>query len=184
MPLTPIVATLFDDASFKGAGEIDQLVPHEFGVYAIRLKASGRLPEPFQSLLDERDTLVIYIGQAQKQTLHKRLLGNELRGRGNGTFFRSLGAVLGYRPPAGSLAGRARLQNFRFSPTDRESIVEWINANLKVSWVGFTQAEVHAAEVALIRRHTPLLNIQHNPLVLPELTALRASCRRIAAGAS
>jgi hypothetical protein len=172
------------DGSYRSAGEIDAIVPNEFGVYAIRLRIGADLPEPFQTHLDARDTRLIYIGQAEKQTLLKRLLGNELRARGNGTFIRSTGAVLGYRPPFRSLAGRARDQNYHFASADRVAIVEWINSNLEVSWAVLPQHEVHGVEVALIRRHTPLLNLQDNPRALPELALLRAECRAIAAGLS
>ncbi|WP_298941710.1 GIY-YIG nuclease family protein [uncultured Microbacterium sp.] len=175
---------LLDDRSFRPAREIDAIVPDNFGVYAIRLRTGAELPEPFQTLLDERSTRLVYIGQAERQTLLKRLLGNELRARGNGTFIRSIGAVLGHRPPHGSLAGRSRIQNYRFAPTDRIAIVEWINANLEVSWAVLPQAEEHGAEVALICEHTPLFNLQDNPRALPELALLRAECRAIAAGLS
>lgn len=175
---------MLEKCAFLSAREIDATVPDDFGVYAIRLRTGAELPEPFQSLLDQRDTRLIYIGQAEKQTLLKRLRANELRARGNGTFIRSIGAVLGFRPPFGSLAGRARVQNYRFAPADRIAIVEWINASLEVSWAVLPQAEVHGAEVALIREHKPLLNLQDNPRALPELSALRAECRTIAAGLS
>ncbi|MCI9857226.1 GIY-YIG nuclease family protein [Microbacterium proteolyticum] len=172
------------DGSYQSAGEIDAIVPDSFGVYAIRLVAGSTLPGPFEALLTERGSRLIYIGQAEKQTLLKRLLGNELRARGNGTFIRSVGAVLGYRPPFGSLAGRARTQNYRFGSADRVAIVEWINSNLEVNWTVLPQSEVHEVEVALIREHTPLLNLQDNPRALPELALLRAECRAIAAGLS
>ncbi len=175
---------LLDDGSFRPAVEIDAIVPDEFGVYAVRLRSGAALPEPFQSFLDDRATRVLYVGQAKKQTLLKRLLGNELRARGNGTFIRSIGAVLGYRPPFGSLAGRARVQNYRFAPTDRIAIVDWIGSNLDVGWSVLPQSEVYEVEVALIREHTPLLNLQENPRALPELSSLRAECRAIAAGFS
>ncbi len=42
------------------------------------------------------------------------MLGNELRARGHGTFFRSLGAVLGYLPPKGSLKGKSNQNNYTF----------------------------------------------------------------------
>lgn len=175
---------LLQDGSFLSAGEIDAIVPAEFGVYAIRLRSGATLPEPFRSLLEGRATRLIYIGQAEKQTLLRRLLGNELRARGNGTFVRSIGAVLGFRPPYGSMAGRVRVQNYRFAPTDRAAIVEWINANLEVSWTTHPQLEVHDVEVTQIREQTPLLNLQDNPRALPELKALRAECRMVAAGQS
>lgn len=175
---------LLDDGSFRPARGIDAIVPDEFGVYAIRLRSGAALPEPFQSFLDDRATRVIYVGQAEKQTLLKRLLGNEIRARGNGTFIRSIGAVLGYRPPFGSLAGRARVQNYSFAPTDRMAVVDWIDSSLDVSWSVLPQSEVHGVEVALIREHTPLLNLQDNPRALPELSSFRAECRAIAAGLS
>lgn len=168
---------LLDDGYFRTAGEIDPRVPNEFGVYAIRLRGGASLPEPFLSVRDGRNTRLIYIGQAEKQTLQQRLLRNELRARGNGTFFRSIGAVLGYRPPFASLAGRARMQNYRFAPTDRSTIVDWIDTNLEVSWAVVPQPEVHESEVTLMREHAPLLNLQHNPRALPELALLRAECR-------
>lgn len=175
---------LIEERAFYSAREIDSTIPNCFGVYAIRLRDESTLPEPFESLLALRSTRLIYIGQAEKQTLLERLLGNELRARGNGTFIRSIGAVLGYRPPFGSLAGRARVQNYRFAPADRIAIVEWINANLEVTWMVLPQAEVHGIEVALIRERTPLLNLQDNPGALFELAAVRAECRALAAGLS
>lgn len=163
VPLGPTVEAIPDAASFIPAGGIDQLIPIEFGVYAIGVKEGASLPEPFQNRLNERDTRVTYIGEAREQSLSKRFLGNELRARGNGTFFRGLGAVLGDRPPAGSRAGHARRPNYRFAPSDRDVIVEWINVNLEVSWALLAHGNVYAAEVALIRRHSPLLNLKDNP---------------------
>ena len=104
----------FDEASFRPSGCWDADIPDEYGVYAIRLAAGSTLPEPFGRILHQRGDRLIYIGKGEKQTLLVRLLGDELRAKGNGTFFRSLGAVLGYRPPQGSLAGRQ--QNYRFAP--------------------------------------------------------------------
>lgn len=172
---------LLEHSRFRPAGEIDELVPQEFGLYALRLREGATLPEPFGAMLESRGSRLIYIGEARTQSLHRRMLGNELRARGNGTFFRSIGAVLGYMPPKGSLAGRARQQNYRFAPEGRDAIIAWINAHLEVSWVVLPQAEVHAAEVGLIREHTPLLNLKDNPLALPELKRQRELCRSVAA---
>jgi hypothetical protein len=77
--------------------------------------------------------------------------------------------------------GKANQRNFRFSPTDTVAIVNWINDNLEVSWVAFDEG-VHDAEVALIRRHGPLLNLRGNPRALRELSALRAHRCAIAQG--
>ena len=169
---------LLDGASFQRAGAIDQIVPSASGVYAIRLQVDSALPEPFASLLDARATRVIYIGKAA--SLNSRMLSNELRGLGHGTFFRSIGAVLGYRPRSGSLADRANKNNFSYEKHDRDAIVEWINSNLEVTWRVVPPAAVPAIESALILEHTPLLNIQGSPSALVELTRLRRDCRQSA----
>lgn len=88
--------------------------------------------------------------------------------------------MLGYRPPQGSLAGRTRQQNYRFAPLDRDAMVNWINRSLEVSWVVLAQNDVRRAEVGLVKRHRPLLNLQENPRALPELSAVRALCRQVA----
>ncbi|WP_210479599.1 GIY-YIG nuclease family protein [Naasia sp. SYSU D00948] len=125
-------ADLLNDVSFRPAAAIDADVPPSPGVYAIRLGLQSRLPEPFQSLRDGRHSRLLYIGKAT--SLASRMLRNELRGRGHGTFFRSIGAVLGFRPLAGSLASKANKYNYSFERSDRDAIVEWINSNLEVSW--------------------------------------------------
>lgn len=90
--------------------------------------------------------------------------------------------MLGYRPEPGSLAGRTHQRNYRFSPTDRDSIIAWINRNLVINWVVLPRHQVHDAEVQLIREHSPLLNLKGNDRKLMELAALRRLCRDIAAG--
>ena len=89
--------------------------------------------------------------------------------------------MLGYRPLAGSLAARVNKYNYSFQKPDRSAIVEWINANLEVSWTSLPQADVPATEASLILEHTPLLNLDGNPMALAELDALRVLCRTIAA---
>lgn len=177
--LAGIERDLLADASFRRAADIDGDVPDRFGLYAIRVRKVETLPEPFRSIAQARDSRLIYLGEATGQTLRRRFLGNELRGHGHGTFFRSIGAVLGYRPPVGSLVGKANPRNYRFSPADTALIVDWINAHLEVSWTAFADG-IHASEVTLIRKHTPLLNLRDNPRALPELSTLRAECCAIA----
>lgn len=173
-----VEASLLNDEAFRPAGSIDPEVPDRPGLYAIKVRDRTALPEPFRSLLDGRDNDLIYIGIASTSLL-KRFLGQELRARGHGTFFRSIGAVLGFRPPAGSLIGKANGRNYTFAPQDNAAIIDWINANLIVNWIEFAGA--HAVEEsALLRAHTPLLNLQGNPAALPLLKALRAECVRIA----
>ncbi|WP_458040931.1 MULTISPECIES: GIY-YIG nuclease family protein [Bacteria] len=171
-------AALLDPTSFQAAGNIDLEVPDRPGFYAIRVGDKSALPELFKILSESRDHDLIYIGIAS-QSLSRRFVGQELRGRGHGTFFRSIGALLGYRPPTGSLIGKGNTRNYRFAPADNQAIVDWINANLLVNWVEFSGA--HAVEeLKLIRKHLPLLNLQGNPAALPQLKELRAECVRLA----
>ncbi len=173
-----VEASLLDDEAFRPAGSIDLEVPDRPGLYAIKVRDRTALPEPFSSLLGSRDGDLIYVGIAST-SLRKRFLGQELRARGHGTFFRSIGAVLGFRPPSGSLVGMANGRNYTFAAQDNGAIIDWINANLIVNWIEFAGA--HAVEEsALLRAHTPLLNLQGNPAALPLLKALRAECVRIA----
>lgn len=174
-----VEAALLDPARFRSARDIDDEVPDRFGLYAIRVRSIDRLPAPYRTIAQKRGSDLIYLGEATGQTLRARFLRNEIRARGHGTFFRSIGAVLGYRPPVGSLLGKGNQRNLRFSPADIAAVVEWINENLVVSWVAFDDG-VQMAEVTLIRSHTPLLNLRDNPEALPELSKLRALCVEIA----
>ncbi|WP_309080716.1 GIY-YIG nuclease family protein [Zhihengliuella sp.] len=169
---------LLEERAFRPAGSIDPEVPNEPGLYAIRIHERSSLPEPFAALSQLRGHDLLYVGIA-RQSLKRRLLGQELRGRGHGTFFRSIGAVLGYRPVAGSLTGRGNTRNYSFPPTDTDAIVHWINQHLLVNWIS-ASTDHEAQELALIRKHRPLLNLQGNPARLGELAALRAECVRIA----
>ncbi|PWC06665.1 GIY-YIG nuclease family protein [Mycetocola zhujimingii] len=171
---------LLEDSLFRPAGQIDSHVPDTFGVYVIRLADGVTLPEPFETLRWSRQSRLIYIGKAT--SLKKRMLGNELRGRGHGSFFRSIGAVLGHRPPTGSLASRANKYDYIFQKQDRDAIVEWINTSLEVNWAVLPQADVRTTEAMLILDHTPLLNLDGNPRALVELDELRVLCRTIASG--
>lgn len=173
-----LAAALLERSAFKPAGAIDSEVPNRPGLYAIHVSDTGALPQPFLSHAEKRGHDLIYLGIA-RQSLSRRLLGQELRARGHGTFFRSVGALLGYRPPIGSLVGQGNTKNYTFAPEDNQSIIDWINTNLLVNWMEFSGA--HAVEESsLIREHLPLLNLQGNPAALPELSALRAECVRIA----
>jgi hypothetical protein len=155
--------------------------PDAPGLYAIFVDSAAALPAPFGAILAGRDTTLIYLGKAG-DSLQKRLCEEGLRHRRKATFFRSLGAVLGYRPPLGSLLGRRNQRNFSFSPADTASIIAWIDAHLSVRWVALPKAETEAYERRLIPQLRPLLNLRDNPAKLPELVALRVECRRIATG--
>lgn len=176
-----VVGRLLARDAFRSAADVDgDEVPDSFGLYAIRIRDVSDLPSPYREAAVARGTDLLYLGEATRRTLRHRFLRNELRGKGHGTFFRSIGAVLGYRPPAGSLIGKANTRNYRFCPADIGSIVDWINCHLDVSWVALDVDDIHQMEVEFIRAHRPLLNLRDNPAALPELSELRRLCTLIA----
>lgn len=177
-----VVGRLLAREAFRSAADVDGEVPDLFGLYAIRIRDVSCLLSPYREAAVARGTDLLYLGEATRRTLRHRFLRSELRGKGHGTFFRSIGAVLGYRPPAGSLIGKTNTRNYRFSPADTHAIVDWINRHLEVSWVALDVDDIHRMEVALIRAHRPLLNLRDNPAALPELSELRRWCSRIALG--
>ncbi|MEV8143776.1 GIY-YIG nuclease family protein [Specibacter sp. NPDC078709] len=168
---------LLEDRNFQLAGAVINAVPDQPGVYAIRVVEFGVLPEPFRAYAEERNDPLIYVGEA-KESLRKRL-GQELWAKGHGTFFRSIGAVIGYRPLPGSLAGKVNKSNYTFAPEDEAAIIRWINRNLEVAWLVLDGA-VHDTEARIIREFGPLLNLSGNPRKLPELSIVREECRRLA----
>lgn len=171
---------LMNEKNFKSASIIDSLVPDQPGLYCIRIQNVEQLSSIFAKELKIRGHNIIYIGIAS-QSLKRRMLGQELRARGHGTFFRSLGAVLGYRPESGSLADKANKDNYTFSSRDEVKIIQWINQNLLVNWVTLNR-DINSIENQLITNHLPLLNLAGNPSALPELKALRDECKRVARG--
>ena len=171
---------LMNAANFKTAGTIDQSVPEKPGLYCIRIKNVDAVPEPFNSELKKRNHNIIYIGIAS-QSLNRRMLSQELRANGHGTFFRSLGAVIGFRPPVGSLINKKNKRNYKFSSADEAKIISWINDNLLINWVeqpsGFEEIET-----TLITKYKPLINLAKNPDAMNELSKLRKECVEVANG--
>lgn len=172
------IVDLLKDDQFKSAHAIDSVVPDKPGIYCIRIINPNQLPKLFRDNLLGRKHDILYIGIATK-SLKKRFLNQELRAIGHGTFFRSLGAMLGYRPTAGSLIGRANTRNYKFSSSDTNNIISWINSNLKVNWI-VTENNFKELENELIGKNLPLLNLAKNPMPFPELSKLRSECVRIA----
>ena len=171
------VKMLMNEKNFKPAAVIDGELSNEPGLYCIRSSKNVIFEEPFCAVLQERNHNVIYIGIASK-SLRKRL-NQELRAKGHGTFFRSLGAVLGYTPPQGSLVEMRNQNNFKFSREDERQIIKWIDNNLLVNWVTIEEDLAHL-ESQLLRKHLPLLNIAGNPGALKEVITLRNKCKEIA----
>ena len=169
---------LLDVKSFKKAGIIDFFVPVYPGLYCIRITNPNKLPKVFSNELKHREHNIIYIGKAS-QSLKRRLLNQELRAKGHGTFFRSIGSVLGYKPPRGQLVHKKNKRNFKFHQEDEKRIISWINENLLINWVEFN-SNIPKIESELIAKYKPLLNLDGNPYAMEELRVLRAECTKIA----
>jgi hypothetical protein len=173
-----IEKVLMNETNYKDISIIDNLVPHSSGLYCIRIKDINNLPKPFNKFLSERQHNIIYIGIASKN-LNSRCLNQELRANGHGTFFRSIGAVLGFRPPKGSLINKANKRNYKFSSADEQKIINWINKYLIVNWVEF-QGNFEKIETNLIVKYKPLFNWSKNPKKLQLLQDIRTECVDIA----
>lgn len=169
---------LMDENLFKSAASVDNLVPHSPGLYCVRTRNTTCLPTPFDKELLDRKHNIIYIGIASKN-LNRRLLNQELRANGHGTFFRSIGALLGFLPQKGSLTNKKNKKNYKFSVQDELKIIKWINDNLKVNWVVHPDNFV-TIELTLIQKYRPLLNLAKNPSALRVLSDMRAECVRVA----
>jgi len=176
-----IIIKLLDKSSFVPAENINRTnLPVVTGLYCIKvidMNNSGFQGE-FQKKFMEHKNPIIYIGKSDSSTLKERLF-QELRAEKHGTFFRSLGAVLGYLPPKGSLKMKKNKRNYKFSKTDELSIISWIDTYLEVSWVE-VKSNIGEIEKELIKLHTPLLNIIHNPSRLQFLSDVRKNCREFA----
>ena len=143
-----------------------EMVPDVPGLYCIKLRKGAKLPAKFGKV---REDGIIYIGQAST-SLRQRFWKQELNHIGAATFFRSIGAMLGYMPPKGSLVGKKNQNNFKFSPEDTESIREWMRKSLIVNCIPFSTETMDAVEKKLI----------DTPDYSRELEAAKEKCREYA----
>ena len=153
-----------------------EMVPDVPGLYCIKLRKGVKLPAKFGNV---REDGIIYIGQAST-SLRQRFWKQELNHIGAATFFRSIGAMLGYMPPKGSLVGKKNQNNFKFSPEDTESIRVWMRNSLIVNCIPFSTETMDAVEKKLIDTYRPLVNNKHNPDYSRELEAAKEKCREYA----
>lgn len=170
---------LITDNNFKEISQLDKEILAKKGFYCIRLKEKSKLPSKYQAILDTRKHRIIYIGKAEKSI--KQRLEQELEHKSPGTFFRSIGCVLGYSPMKGHLIGKVNQNNFKFSKRDTKEIVNWLKENTEVSAIAY-EGNFNLVEGKLIEKYTPLLNIDKNPLKLKELIDDRKRCKDIAVG--
>jgi hypothetical protein len=174
-----VVACLEDDASLIAARDSEKSVPSIPGLYSIFVDDPDNLPSPLGEYSKRRGSRLIYVGKATK-SLQDRLIKEDLRHMKASTFFRGIGAVLGFRPPKGSLVGKKNQNNYRFSDEDTKEIVRWIDNHLLVRWIALSPSDVEDYEPSAIRTLRPLLNTTHNPEAFRELATLRRECRSVA----
>ena len=175
-----MLKVLLNEKNFKTIPNSEDYIPEKPGLYCIRIKKSNTLNATLVKLLKERNHNIIYIGLASKN-LRKRFLNQELRAKGHGTFFRSLGAVLGYHPEFGSLLDKSNQNNYKFSKQDEVEIIKWMDKNLVINWVEVSN-NLNGIEDELIKTYLPLLNIAGNPGVLNDVIQARNKCKEIARG--
>jgi hypothetical protein len=172
MEVVAIGRVLSDFTAAKTVDEASRLAPHTPGIYLIHIADPDLLVDPWQAKLRKKESHLLYVGKAG-DSLHRRLVEEELRHKRPATFFRGLGAVLGYRPTAGSLVGKSNQNNYGFSKVDTLAIVDWIATNLRVCWKAMPLDQVARNEAAVIGMLRPLFNTVGNPDCCSDLARAR-----------
>lgn len=152
-----------------------EMVPKVPGLYCIKLSKEAELPVEYGPF---REDGVVYIGKADN--LHERLWKEELNHQHPTTFFRGIGAVLGYLSPKGSLIGYANQYNYEFSAEDTDAVIKWMHRYLAVNWIQLEPSQIVNTEKDLIRMYQPMMNNTHNPNKNKALAAARKRCREYA----
>jgi len=152
--------------------------PSTPGVYVIRIDNIKALPSVISEELKKRKHNILYIGIASK-SIRKRLWKQELHFKGAATFFRSIGAILGYRPKPNSLSPSS--YNYKFSTEDKYNIISWIESHLLVDFVESNE-NLKEVESELIKEFIPVVNIVKNPYRLEYVSSSRKECIDIAHG--
>jgi len=166
--------SLINIKHFRPLSDFKKLDLNVKGLYALRVKNLSVLPSLFKTELISMETTLIYIGKGER-TIYKRLI-EECYGIGNGTFFRGIGALLNYKPMQGSLIDKKNINNYRFMPSDRDKIIEWMDLNLDINFVQLDD-KIEEIEKKLIKEYCPILNSTHNPNKSKTLATLRKACR-------
>ena len=171
-------STLLDPNNFELVSKLNEsLIPNSPGLYAIRIKDISALPHPFSDELHKRGHNLLYFGKATK-SLRNRLWHQELNHKEPATFFRSIGAILGYTPKKGSLYGNKTI-NYKFEKEDTDRIRKWIKENLLIN-IQIAENNFENIETQLILEGHPIINIKKNPYKMPIISKLRNECVRIA----
>lgn len=147
-------------------------IPTSAGLYAITIDDENILPYTFSTELKRRNHKLLYIG-ISKDNLRTRLWKSELHCHKPATFFRSIGAILGFTPVAGSLQSSSR--NYKFSKEDQLLIEQWMADHLLVNFIPYN-SNIEDIEKQLIVNYKPIINLRDNPYKIHELEILRNKC--------
>ena len=134
------------------------------GFYSIFVDDATSLPDPFRSLLISSGNRLLYIGRA-RDSLYQRLIEEELMHKKAATFFRGIGAVVGYLPVPGSLRLHKKKNNYKFSSADTAKVISWNERHLRVRWLAMDVEQILRVEPIAIRVLCPLFNTKHNGCV-------------------
>lgn len=124
------------------------------------------------------DWKLIYVGEAKGSGGLLKRFRQEFRQAGRGTFFRSVGAVLGETPRVAHHLGE--IKNYLFEGEAKERIINFIEETMGVQYESLDDARFITDEPE-IRMKKPILNIKHNPLPSQFVKSRRDRCRQIAA---
>lgn len=125
------------------------------------------------------DWKLIYVGQAKGNGGLLTRFRQEFRQEGKGTFFRSIGAVLGETPRVSQNEGEIR--NYVFEGEAKERVINFIEETMGVQYESLDNAPIIITDEPEIRVKKPILNIRHNPLPSQFVKSGRDRCRQIAA---
>lgn len=169
----------FDDNSFMNYKNFTRVsllssedIPASPGLYAITVDNENFLPNTFSTELKKRNHRLLYIG-ISTDNLRKRLWSSELHCHKPATFFRSIGAILGFTPEPGSLPSNSR--NYKFSIDNQMLIEQWMEEHLLVNFISLN-SKLEDIEKQLIVRYKPILNLRDNPYKIHEIEILRNKC--------
>lgn len=170
------------------------------GIYAVRSKnrnifkdVNNEIHKEYQertipTTLEEMvkyfvDENVIYIGKGTGNGGLLERLNQEFLHIGNGTFFRTVGAVLLFNPDRGI----ENTNNYRFDEPEKQAAKDFIENNLEVSYECkhtihefFNIYNINIIEKGMIKVNKPIFNIQNNSTPSPSVKRLRNRCLNIA----
>lgn len=187
---------------FKKPSElIDELgINNCSGIYVVRLKDGNAFrninieldkeyaERPVMVLSDVNkkyfvDESIIYIGKGNGQDGLLKRFKQEFLHIGNGTLFRTIGAVLHLNP----YVGQNNPKNYRFQNAEKQTIIDFIERNFEVSYENeddlykfFGENSIENIEKKMININIPVFNKTHNPSFSVIVMQERERCRKIA----